>query len=134
MKTTILMILLTTMSNLCLAENYFSNPKKPSAKLILDSQKSTESLASVTLLNINGNEVIPRSNAVWLKPGKYTLKFASNIQNNAVNSGSSKIRNKRKNTPNTLDIILDEGKTYYIAYDTHNSDINKWQPIVWKTE
>lgn len=134
MKMIIIIVLLSTLSSHCLAENYFSSPKKPSAKLVLDSQKSTESLASVTLLNINGKEIIPRSNAVWLKPGKYQLKFSSNIKYNAVNSGSNKLKNKRKNTTNTLDIVLDEGKTYYVAYDTQNTDIKKWHPVVWKTE
>ena len=117
-----------------MAENHFTSPNKPSAKIVMVSQKTTQSLDSVKLINVNGKEIIPRSNAVWLKPGQYDLKFSSNMSNNAVNSGSNRMKNIRKNAKNSLNVTIEEGKTYYVAFDSKDLDINKWQPVVWKVE
>jgi hypothetical protein len=134
MKLLITIIFVSFIANQSIAKNYFTSPKKPSAKIILESQKSTESLSSVKLVNVNGKEVIPRSNAVWLKPGEYNLKFMALIENNDVNSGSNRLKYKNKSSNNFLNITLEEGKTYYVAYDSKDLDIKKWRPVVWKIE
>ena len=133
MKKIITLILFLTI-NISTADTYFSKPNKNSAKLILDSALSTKSLSSVSLININGKEIIPRSHVVWLKAGEYKLKFSTTILNNSVNSGGNKVRNRNKNTNNTIKVILEANKTYYIAYDSHEKNINKWKLIVWKEE
>jgi len=134
MKNIIPALLFLSLPCISAAENYFTSPNKPSAKIVLVSQKSTQSLDTVKLININGKEIIPRSNAVWLKPGQYDLKFSANIKNNDVNSGSNRMKNIRKNAKNSLNVNIEEGKTYYVAYDSKDLDIDKWQPVVWKIE
>lgn len=134
MKLLFTFLLVTFLANQSMAKNYFTSPNKPSAKIVLESQKSTESLSSVKLVNVNGKEIIPRSNAVWLKPGEYNLKFSALIENNDVNSGSNRLKYKNNNSNNFLNITIEEGKTYYVAFDSKDLDIEKWRPVVWKVE
>ena len=130
----LLIVIIFTLTNTCLADNYFAKPNSNAAKLILDSSLSTKSLSPVKLLNINGKEINPRLHAVWLKPGDYVLKFSAAISNNSVNSGANSLRNRNKNANTALTVTLEADKKYYIAYDSQSKNIDQWQPVVWKVE
>jgi hypothetical protein len=115
--------------------NYFASPQDPSGKLILVSNKVTQSLFPVTLLSINGSEVAHKDTTVWLKPGTYDLNFSTVIDHKYAGGNGLNVRrtNTRHDQLNkSLNITVEANKVYYIAYDAKDENNDNWSPIIWK--
>ncbi len=131
MKTTLLtLILLTSISY----SSPFVKPSEPHGLLVFSVSHSSQDVFPVSLYSIDGKQVITRKNAVWLAPGKHTIKVRSTIDLTA-RSGFVTARQKNNSTKNkALEIDVQEGKKYYIGYDASDDNSNNWKPVVWKVK
>lgn len=118
-----------------LIANPYAKPSEPSGMLTLNQAHTAANIFPVTLYEVDGDQVIRRNTAVWLSPGTHTIRVSSkiNLDNRSkfVNQ-RQKFNNSSKN--NTLEITVEEGKTYYVGYDTNDRNPNKWRPVVWKVK
>ena len=128
MKITTLLITLVISST---AFGYkFASPSEPSAKIIMNHSSNAKQLFPMKLLMVNGENVSVRSEAVWLAPGEYELKFASAVNNNYAHQNLSLKERRLNNDNNTLKIKVDAGKSYYVAYDASSTEAKEWQPVI----
>lgn len=111
----------------------FASPSEPSGKLILNHSQAAKQLFPVTLLEVNGENVNPRSDAVWLSPGEYELKFSSHLDTKYTKrlNSPSELRGN-KDSINTMTITVEADKSYYVAYDASDSQTEFWKPVVYK--
>ncbi len=114
--------------------NPFANPSEPSGKLILNKAHPTQKLFAVTLQAVNGHNVTNRDQAVWLKPGEYELTFSSTVDKRVTKGQLSKNSSKNNNLTNTVTIVVEADKSYYVAFDASDRDRHKWKPVVYKTK
>lgn len=128
MKTILCLILV--LPTAAWSDDYFASQSEPYAKLLFQPLKKNKSLFPVILNEINGKQVMLREHISYLKPGEYELGFATLIDNRYTRTTVRSVKNK---TNRKLNIKLEEGKTYHIAYDAHARDRSEWKPIVWKT-
>ncbi len=130
-----LLTLLLLFSTFMIVASPFARPSEPNGILRLNQDHPSENIFPVTVYQINGKQILKRNNAVWLKPGTHTIRVTSAI---ALNQRSKYASKRQKfNNPveyNTLEIKVEEGKTYYVGYDTNDRDPNKWRPVVWKVK
>jgi len=130
-KLTAIMLLLTAI--LAFASP-FAKPSEPSGILKMNTPHTSKDIFPVSLFELDGKQVITRKNAVWLKPGKHSIKVNSLVPLDS-RSTHSVTRQKRNNKEKkTLEINVEDGKTYYVGYDTSNRDPNLWTPVVWKVK
>ncbi len=126
----LLLVAFTTMS----FANPFAKPSEPNGILSLNTPHTSQDIFPVSLYEIDGKNIVSRSNAVWLKPGKHRLKMRANVDL-SYRSHALLTRNKSLNKNNRiLDITVEDGKTYYIGYDTSNNNPNLWKPVIWKVK
>ena len=114
--------------------NPFAKPSEPSGVLNLGTLHTTKDIFPVVINQIDGQNVVNRNNAVWLKPGKHSIKVSAIVD---LSHRSHGITHKQKgfNQKNRdLEINVENGKMYYIGYDTSDSNPNNWKPIVWKVK
>lgn len=128
------MIILLTFSSVLLA-NPFAKPSQPSGILKMNQPHPSANIFPVSLFEVDGKQIIVRDNSAWLKPGKHTIKVKSKIN---LDSRSKKLVKRQKvnnlKQDNTLEINIEDGKTYYVGFDTNDQDPNKWHPVVWKVK
>lgn len=137
MKFRLIVLTLTIFAFSAIAkETYFVNPKKPSGKLVLNSRNLTKALFPVVLVSIDGNQVSPKENAAWLKPGSYKLTFSSRIDQALAGGNGLNMRKGYglRDLNNELDLTVEADKTYYISFDAKAKEQEKWRPVVWKQE
>ena len=102
--------------------------------LVFSLSHASQDVFPVSLYSIDGKQVITRKNAVWLSPGKHTIKVNSNVDLTA-RSGFVTARQKNNSFDNkAFEINVKEGKKYYIGYDASDNNSNNWQPVVWKVK
>jgi len=128
----ILIITLLLIVN-ALSASPFVKPSEPSGILKLSQSHPSADIFPVSIFAVDGKQVIKRNTAVWLKPGTHTIRVNSAIPLDS-RSRSLIIRQKVNNPKdnNTLELTIEDGKTYYIGYDASDRDPNKWRPVVWK--
>ncbi|WP_154224059.1 hypothetical protein [Marinicella rhabdoformis] len=112
----------------------FTSPKKPSAKLVMNKPQVTKQLFTMSLTQVDGNNVQNRGGVVWLKPGQYDLSFNAMVNQNFTKGQLSRAETRSKDFNNDMNITLEAGKTYYLAFDAKDSDADNWKPVVYKTE
>lgn len=126
--------ILLLLSTIALA-NPFAKPSEASGILKMNTPHTSKDIFPVTLFAIDGKQIIRRSNAVWLKPGKHSIRVSASIP---LDSRSKTVTTRQKfNNPtsnNTLELTIEEGKTYYVGYDTSERNPNNWRPVVWKVK
>ncbi len=112
----------------------FVKPSEPHGMLIFNVSHATQDVFPVSLYSIDGKQVITRQNAVWLSPGKHTIKVNSKI-NLTARSGVVTARQKITSFRNkSIEIDVKEGKKYYVGYDASDNNSNNWHPVVWKVK
>ncbi|MGJ8663574.1 MAG: hypothetical protein ACSHWU_07985 [Marinicella sp.] len=127
-------LLITLLSSNALAYK-FASPKDPSAKIVMNHSNAAKQLFPVRLLMVNGENVNVRSDAVWLAPGEYELRFASSVNGDYTQKILGlKERRGLKDWNNTMQITVDADKSYYIAYDASSNQTEDWQPVVYKVK
>jgi hypothetical protein len=125
--------LLSIIFSTVVLSNPFAKPSEASGILKMNVPHTSKDIFPVTLFEVDGKQVIRRNNAAWLKPGKHTIRVSASIpldsRSKAVTT-RQKVNNSKNN--NTLELIVEDGKIYYIGYDTSERNPNKWRPVVWK--
>lgn len=107
----------------------FASPSEPSAKIVMNFSKPAKQLFPVHLQTINGENVNVRSGAIWLEPGVYDLIFGSQVDLSYTKRQLKKIKN---DSSNQLSLKVEEGKTYFVAFDASSSETEEWGPVVYK--
>jgi hypothetical protein len=128
-----IILILLTLCSLNVFSSPFVKPSEPNGMLIFNVSHSTEDVFPVSLYSIDGKQVLTRNNAVWLSPGKHTIRVNSKIDltgRSAVVTARKKNNSKNK----AIEIDVKEGKKYYVGYDASDDNSNNWQPIVWKVK
>jgi hypothetical protein len=112
----------------------FAKPSEPSGKVVLSDYSEAKQLYQVKLVEVNGENVPVRAHAVWLKPGQYELTLSAQIGKSARSNLSIKDRSGFDKRENKLNLSVEAGKTYYLAYDARSKEFDDWKPIVYKVE
>ncbi len=112
----------------------FAKPSEPSGKVVLSDYSEAKQLYQVKLVEVNGENVPVRAHAVWLKPGQYELTLSAQIGDKARRNLSIKDRSGFNDRENKLNLTVEAGKTYYLAYDARPKEFDDWKPIVYKVE
>ncbi len=118
-----------------LQANPFAKASEEHGVLILTPNKPLSKLFPVKLKAIDGEQVIQRKDAIWLKPGNHRLSLSPQIDYQVFGNGallSSKLRNR--NLPGDIEIEVQADTVYYLAFDASDADLDNWKTIVWKTE
>ncbi len=133
MKYLFTLLLLT--GHLAVAASPFANPNEPSAKLVLDNPPfGANQMFPLTLRAINNKNISKRDQAVWLKPGKHVLTFSDDDFHLYFKAKQNKNTRKVRQINNRVEITLEAGKTYYMAFDARHQDHKKWHPMVYKIQ
>ncbi len=131
-------LLFTTLSTLAFSVSAlatpFTSPSKPSAKLVMNQPHVTQQLFAMNLVQVDGKNVQNRGGVVWLKPGQYDLSFNAQVNQNFTQGQLSRAETRSKDFNNDMNITLEAGKTYYMAYDAKDTDSDNWKPVVYKTK
>ncbi|GAA4825451.1 hypothetical protein GCM10011365_05860 [Marinicella pacifica] len=133
MKKLIAMILALILPFAVLAFD-FAKPSEPSGKVVLSDYSEAKQLYQVKLVEVNGENVPVRAHAVWLKPGQYELTLSAHIGDKAKSNLSIKDRRGMSDRENKLNLTVEAGKTYYLAYDARPEKHDDWKPIVYKVD
>ncbi len=111
----------------------FASPSEPSGKVIMNHASNAKQLFPVRLMMVNGENIPVRSDAVWLAPGEYELRFATTINNDYTKQVMGlKERRGLKDLKNTMKIKIEADKSYYVAYDASSTETKDWQPVVYQ--
>lgn len=135
MKYKMLLITLSAlMFSVSVLASPFTSPNKPSAKLVMNKPQVTKQLFTMSLTQVDGQNIQDRGGVVWLKPGQYDLTFSAMVNHNQTKGQTAKATTKSKKLNNDLLLSVEAGKTYYLAFDAKDSDADNWKPVVYKTE
>ncbi|MEZ5472617.1 MAG: hypothetical protein R3E90_12665 [Marinicella sp.] len=113
----------------------FASPSESSAKIVMNYSNDAKQLFPVKLLMVNGENVSPREDAVWLEPGEYVLRFATTINGDYTQEVMGlKERHGLKALNNTLTLNVEADKSYYVAFDASSTQTDQWGPVVYKVK
>ncbi len=118
------------------AQDWFVSPSQPHGHVSGAINQPARSLYRVEITEINGKLVgSGRSEGVWLKPGDYTIQARRAKVRTDFTSAVGRSSSQRHNPANnTVELTVEEGKTYYLALDTSPRRRADWQVVIWKTE
>ena len=128
-------IIILLLFSMQLIASPFVKPSEPSGILKLNQSHPSADIFPVSIFSVDGKQVNIRNNAVWLTPGNHTIRVHSTINLDSRSSAlitRQKANNAKQN--NTLELTIEDGKTYYVGYDASDRNPNKWRPVVWKTK
>ena len=114
------------------AADWFVSPSQPNGHVTGSVSKTAHHLYAVEITEINGMRVGDgRRNGVWLKPGEYTIQARrANVRADLV-PGTGRGRNYGNPEANTIDLVVEEGKTYHLALDASAGRQRDWKLVVW---
>ena len=109
---------------------------KVKAMIDLSPNKPVQKLFSLTLLSINNESVIHRDDMIMLQSGQYHLKFAANIDLNYFSQSSRILKSKinQRKYKDSIDLTVEDGKNYHLAFDARSVKVEDWKPILLSTE
>jgi hypothetical protein len=118
------------------AQDWFVSPSEPHGHVSGAINQPARSLYRVEITEINGKLVgSGRSEGVWLTPGDYTIQARKARVRTDFTSAVGRSSSQRHNPENnTIELTVEEGKTYYLALDTSSQRRAEWEVVVWKTE
>lgn len=76
--------------------------------------KRAEYIYPVEIVEVDDNNIFPRE-AVWLKPGKHTVTVRGFVTNPPGLRSASRFDLRQDETSNTIELVVEEGKTYMIG-------------------
>ncbi len=130
----LMLIVILSLSSTVFASSFVS-PNDASARIILNHPQLTKQISPVRLLTVNGKNVSTQSEAAWLKPGDYKLKFAATVDQRYTKQFISSRHTRSKNAKKmTLNLKVEENKTYYVGFDTSSNNTEDWKTVVYKVE
>jgi len=114
-----------------------SNQSKQSEiKVMIDlsPNQPVKKLFPLTILSINGKSVVNKQHVMWLKPGKYQLKFLANVDLNYLNRNNKIIQSKinLRKWHDGLDLEVEANNVYHLAFDASARKVEDWKPVVLK--
>lgn len=114
----------------------FASPSSPSAKIIMNHSVTAKQIFPVRLLMVNGENVNVRSDAVWLEPGEYELRFAAliNLDYTKQVMTPKQRRGLKNDMINTLKIKVEADKSYRVGFDASSTEAEEWQPVVYSVK
>lgn len=117
------------------AGDWFVKPSQPNGHVTGAVSKTSQHLYAVEITEINGIRVGEgRKHAVWLQPGEYTIQARrANVRADLV-PGTGRGRNYSNPEANTIDLVVEEGKTYHLALDASAGRQRDWKLVAWKIE
>ena len=131
-----LMILLLMALTLSVSAKGFKSPKykEPHASIELGYGSNKHSAEPVYIYHIDGIDVSKKT-FVTLAPGKHIIKCKSTVDLNEYDfliPKGEKFVNTDKN--NTIELTVENGKTYYLGFSTKSEKLSEWKPVVFKVE
>ena len=105
--------------------------KEGEARIVTSVNRPVDCLFSVVVYNINGKEVNKPPLAFNLEPGKYTLKAQASFDRKQC-SPTAKIAKIIRIDP--LELEVEAGKSYFLAYNASSPDYKDWKMEVYKVE
>jgi len=121
-------------STIIYAETYkFPINSEPYGSISLGFGSVNNDVDPAVVYNIDGIDIKQRDHYIALSPGKHILLCRARFD---VNDYGYKIpigqhfENTVQN--NTLEIIVEADKKYFVGYSTKDIDIQKWKPVVFK--
>ncbi|GAB4191502.1 MAG: hypothetical protein Tsb002_20270 [Wenzhouxiangellaceae bacterium] len=109
-----------------------ASPDEPHGLIISGLDMPAESIFSVNIKTIDGQEIPPFPSGVWLKPGQREIKGFGNVDANFARG----FRGSRSNSKDRLEplvIDVEAGMTYYVGLQAIG-DYKDWKLVVWKKE
>ncbi len=106
---------------------------KPTKVMIdLSPNQPAHKLFPLTILSVNGERFVNKSDMMMLEPGDYKLKFAANVNYNYL-AGNNKILQTKINQrkyDDTLDLVVEANNIYHLAFDARSHKVEDWKPIL----
>ncbi len=115
----------------------FANPSEPSGIIIMDTPRPAQQIFPVRLVKIDGVEIPPRKQGVWLRPGTHRLRLVAERIDTDWTGGLRARQRQVANWPQKSRELLVEvqaGKKYYVGYDSSDADPKNWGPVVWQVK
>jgi hypothetical protein len=136
MKNLILSVLLILGTLFAIPVN--ANEQESIEKSIIDlsPNKPVQKLFPLTILSINGKNIVNRSEMIMLEPGKYHLKFFANVDLSFFAEGNRVLRTKisQRKYEDSLDLVVEAGNSYQLGFDARPKKVEDWKPIVLETK
>ncbi len=101
------------------------------ARIVTSVNRPLDCLFSVTVYNINGREVLNPPLAFNIKPGKYTFKLQAIFNRKKC---SPAIINAKFIKIDPLEIEVEAGKSYFLAYNASAPSHRDWKMEILKVE
>ncbi len=109
----------------------FASPNEASGQIIMSTKNPAKQLFPVFLQQVNGENTDVRSDSVWLTPGSYELVLGAQVDRQYTRAINTM---KKTNSKHKLNIDIEQGKTYYVAFDASSQSIKKWKPVIYRVE
>ena len=114
------------------AETPFARAGEPHAVVSGSINRPAQQLLAVSITEVDG-QLTSREQAVWLKPGRYTINAKGAVSNLGLTPGLRRSVGGRKGTQ-AIELNVEAGKTYWIALDTSDEKRENWKLVNWRTE
>jgi len=115
----------------------FAKPSQPSGVIIMDTPRPAQQIFPVQLVKIDGVEIPPRKQGVWLRPGTHRLRLVAQRIDTDLTGGLTARQRQiasqgQKNRELTIEVQA--GKKYYVGYDSSDANPKNWGPVVWQVK
>ncbi len=101
------------------------------ARIVTSVNRPVDCMFSVDVYNINGERVNKTPLAFNIEPGKHIIKARSTAD---LSLCRPTISNARTVSIPPLEIEVEAGKSYFIAYNVSSNNRREWKLEVWKVE
>lgn len=115
-------------------EEFMAGSDEPHGVVTSGPSQAAKNLFRVTIVEINGERIGERhSMPIRLTPGSHQIRAAA-AEIGTRPAGTLSKTYRRQRPEMTLDLDIEEGKTYYIALQAEGQDRSQWRLVNWKTE
>lgn len=114
---------------------YFVNPNEPHGVVTGIINLPAKELFSVDITEVNGRRT-SRKEGIWLKPGTYRIHATNakiDLRRTAALGRDIRPRTSIREAM-TIELEVEQGKTYYLALDTSSHNRADWKLVNWMVE
>ncbi len=116
------------------AKSPFTNPGPDAGQIVGSPALPARDLYPLEVVSINGENIIPRE-TLWLRPGKYTFRISATITNPRGLPNRGRISRLERDGLNEIDVVVEAGKTYYLAAHYDGKDRRApYSTVVYRVE
>ncbi|GEM_PF-942498 len=98
----------------------FTRPGSHAGQVIGDSERPGQDLYRVEFVEINGRNISSPRDVIWLEPGTYNIKARMMPRNPP--GMSFRPRHRQERGYNEIELVVEAGKSYYLAGKYDRSD------------